>query len=71
MDGDYGLGAMASIIPVVVTGGVLMKFTEHMFPQGRYGPRRPRVSKLVTRKPRETKRPSLGIVGGNFKNIGF
>ncbi len=73
MADDYGLGAMASIIPVVVVGGVAMKFAEHMFPQQeRLQPRGPRVVRRVTRRARYTKRPNLGIVGfGNFKNIGF
>lgn len=64
---DFAVASMVSTIPVVVTGGIVMKFSEQMFPKpGRtYRPRR------TVRRAGHARRSNLGIVGGNFSNVGY
>ncbi len=63
---DAAVGGMVSVIPVVVTGGVLMKFTEKILPNQRAtaGGR----SQTRHRKKKDTY--SRGY-SGDFSNIGF
>ena len=70
------LAAMTSltgVIPVVVTGGVIMKMTEAAMPRRNgygYAPRRQRSRSAPRRRRRQ---PTFGGVPmpGNFSNVGF
>jgi len=68
---DMAVGSMVSVIPVVVTGGVLMKFTESMFPDGGQRRRPIRSSRRSSRRVRRTRRTNIGIVGADFSNVGM
>ena len=56
--------SMVSTIPMVVTGGIVMKFTEQMTNTGQ----RQRRRQTAKRRPRKRTR-SAGF--GNFGNVGF
>jgi len=72
---DMAVASMVSTIPVVVTGGVLMKFTEQMMPEGSRRRRPIRRTRMATRRPSRrvgrTGRTNLGIVGADFSNVGM
>lgn len=59
---------MISTIPVVVTGGIVMKFTEQMTNMS--SGQRPRRRAARPRK-RSRRSSSYGIGGADFSNIGF
>ena len=60
---------MISTIPVVVTGGIVMKFTEQMTSMTGNGSRSRRRARPKKRTRRS--RGSYGIGGADFSNIGF
>ena len=63
---EAATASMVSTIPVVVTGGVLMKFTEAMLPMQR-------AAAGGQRRTRKRQRQSIygRNYSGNFSNVGY